>query len=169
MLSTGPLAHAQRVAHSPFLRLIQAFGCPVFSGIGADDPKPRPALRPVCLRPARAQAAAVRCAAGRPSARHHRQAERVVQAIVPVASVPGLAAWTLCARTTPGRKTPARVAPERVFGDCPIEAFAHSTASLDSISRPVRRYPEPRRAHSPHGGGSARIRSGSRLSRPAAP
>src|SRR5260363_465831 len=40
MLSTGPLAPAQRVAHSPFLRLIQAFGCPVFSGIGADDPKP---------------------------------------------------------------------------------------------------------------------------------
>src|SRR5260363_254966 len=83
----------------------------------ADDPKPRPALRPVCLRPAKAQAAAVRCAAGRPSARHHRQAERVVQAIVPVVSVPGLEAWTLCARTTPGRKNPACVAPVRVFGD----------------------------------------------------
>src|SRR5260364_83115 len=116
MLSTGPLAHAQRVAHSPFLRLIQAFGCPVFSGIGADDPKPRPALRPVFLRPAKAQAEASRCAAGRPSARHHRQAERAVQAIVPVVSVPGLEAWTPCARTTPGRKNPACVALVLVFG-----------------------------------------------------
>src|SRR5260364_195990 len=117
MLSTGPLAHAQRVAPSPSLRLIQAVGCPVFSGIGADVLMPRPALRPVCLRPAKAQAAAVMCAAGRPAARHHRQAERVVQAIVPGVSVPGLEAWTLCARTTPGRKNPARVAPVRAFGD----------------------------------------------------
>src|SRR5260364_217747 len=117
MLSTGPLAHAQRVAHSPFLRLIQAFGCLVFSGIGADDPKPRPALRPVCLRPAKAHAAEARCAAWRPSAHNNRQAERVVQAIVPVVSVPGLEAWSLCARTTPGRKNPACVAPVRVFGD----------------------------------------------------
>src|SRR5260363_469863 len=34
MLSTGPLAHAQRVAHSPFLRLIQALDAQYFLGLG---------------------------------------------------------------------------------------------------------------------------------------